>query len=190
MGTNGAPCPPAATSATRKSATVVIRVRSAMTATSPIWSVLVTCPCASTSCQMVCPCEPIRSTSSGERPAAAMTANAARAKPSPRAKLARQSVCTVDRPSKRSKIKARSSARHSSATKARCRTWIWPSTSSISASTASIASADVPLIRPTTNMTSPFSVGAALIHRLHGFTGLPEISLCNPVNPCNLWISL
>ena len=58
IGTSGAPCPPAATSRTRKSLTTSTPVRSAITAASP--SCHVEC---GASCQIVWPCEPIARTS-------------------------------------------------------------------------------------------------------------------------------
>ena len=82
-GTRGAPCPPAATSATRKSETVTSPVRCAMTAPSPICTVQrALSPQKGTSsgaCQMVCPWEATASTSAGVSPAARMTESAASA---------------------------------------------------------------------------------------------------------------
>ena len=67
--TPGAPSPPAATSRERKSLTTATPVRSAMVAAQPSWSVAPRRPPTGDSCQMVWPCEPIRSTSSGATPA-------------------------------------------------------------------------------------------------------------------------
>jgi len=79
IGTSGAPCPPAATSRTRKSLITSMPVRSAITAASPICHV----ECGA-SCHTVCPCEPIARTSVRDTPASARTAIAASASQVPR----------------------------------------------------------------------------------------------------------
>lgn len=84
MGTSGAPCPPAATSRTRKSAMTSRPVRSAITAGWPNCQV----PCGG-SCQTVCPCEATASISSRGTPASAIAATAASASQPPRAKSRR-----------------------------------------------------------------------------------------------------
>ena len=92
MGTSGAPCPPAATSRTRKSLTTSMPVRSAITADSPSCQV----ECGG-SCQIVCPCDPIARTSLRGTPASARTAIAASASQSPRSNARRQYSCAVPR---------------------------------------------------------------------------------------------
>ena len=80
-GTSGAPWPPAARSATRKSETVTSPVSCAMTAPSPICTVQRAGrphnSASSGACQMVCPCEATASTSAAESPARSMTESAA-----------------------------------------------------------------------------------------------------------------
>jgi hypothetical protein len=85
IGTSGAPWPPAATSATRKSEITSTPVRSAMTAGSP--NCHVEWP---GSCQTVWPCEQTARTSARGTPASAMTVTAASASQSPRSKSSRQ----------------------------------------------------------------------------------------------------
>jgi hypothetical protein len=85
MGTSGAPCPPAATSRTRKSLTTSMPSRSAMTAASP--SCQVEC---GASCQIVWPCYPIARTVDFGTPASANTATVASASQVPRSKASRQ----------------------------------------------------------------------------------------------------
>ena len=85
MGTSGAPCPPAATSRTRKSLTTSTPVRSAITADSPICQVA----CGG-ACQSVCPCEAMARISSRGTPASAITATAASASQPPRSNCSTQ----------------------------------------------------------------------------------------------------
>ena len=91
----GAPCPPAATSRTRKSATVVIPVRSAITAGSPICRVDPGPSAPGGAWNTVCPWEPITSTAAGGTPAAASVSSAAVANHSPTAKFIRQTASAV-----------------------------------------------------------------------------------------------
>jgi hypothetical protein len=85
IGASGAPCPPAARSATRKSPTVSSPVRSAITAISPICSV----ECGG-SCQIVCPWDPTARISAGASPDFAIASRAASASHPPRSKFTRQ----------------------------------------------------------------------------------------------------
>ena len=93
-GTSGAPWPPAATSRGRKSATVVMPVRSAMTDGSPICSVDRTSVRPnrrpSGMWYTVWPCEPTRSIVASGMPARRARRTRAAAKTSPRTKLAWQ----------------------------------------------------------------------------------------------------
>ena len=93
MGTSGAPCPPAATSRTRKSLTTSIWVRSAITAASPHCHV--ECP---GSCQIVWPCDAMAAMSARATPASAITWIAASASQPPRSKLRRQYSAGVPPP--------------------------------------------------------------------------------------------
>ena len=184
---SGAPWPPAATSRGRKLLMVVMPLRSTMMAASVSCSVAVTSPRVLTACQKFCPCEPIRSTSLASRPASSISASAASAKSSPSSKcnFARSSVLPLRVPA--SRMRGCMSGGKGCVRVARSCTSSLGGAPLISHSAASIASAEVPEMRPITSMGNPVIVRRpqALLPLTHSGEGGRSRQVSTSISPAN-----
>ena len=149
MGTRGAPCPPAARSRTRKSATTGNPVRSAMTAGWPNCQVA-----RGGSCQTVWPCDAIAAMSERATPASAIAATAASDSCAPTSKSSR-AYSSGDAARIAAARRLRNGASYACCTNASNSGVMAPWASSRNRTTAAlIPSSEVPDIRPTSTSDS------------------------------------